>query len=59
MSDLKKYEYATITIHLTNVVDDAHKVYEQTFPLFAVSQYEAHWLKKVIAIINGLEVKNV
>ena len=59
MSDLKKYEYATITIHLTDVVEDSHKVYEQTFPLFAVSQYETQWLKKVIAIINGLELKNV
>ena len=59
MSDLKQYEYATITIHLTDAVDDSNKVYEQTVPLYAVSQYEVHWLKKVIAIINGLELKNV
>ena len=55
----EKYPYASITIHLTDGEGDFHKVYEQTIPLNYVGKNDPQWLKKVIALINGLETKNV
>ena len=55
----QNYDYARITICLTDGIESGHTVYEQTIPLTIVGKRDPQWVQKVIALIDGLETKNV
>jgi hypothetical protein len=40
-------------------MEDDHVVYRQTIPIDVLQKINPKWLEKIIATVNGLEVRNV
>jgi hypothetical protein len=57
---MSEYSMISIDIRLYNDnMEDDHVVYRQTIPIDVLQKINPKWLEKIIATVNGLEVRNV